>query len=96
MSAFIHTLQPEPVPGFVERLDMFLSDTLARIDHADDTKQAAANAAMDELLDSTVGLDNFVVADMPISNTRAALYVHLNASVSGTPQPHASRRRNAC
>lgn len=47
-----------------------------------DKKKQAADAAMDELLDSTVGLNNFVVADMPITNTRAGLYIYLNAAVS--------------
>ena len=46
-----------------------------------DKKKQAANAAMDELLDSTVGLENYVVADIPISNTRSALYIYLNSSV---------------
>lgn len=37
---------------------------------------------MDELLDSTVGLDGFVIPDIPITDSRAALYVYLNAAVS--------------
>lgn len=44
---------------------------------------------MDELIDSAVGLDNFVIPEIPIANTRAGLYVHLNASV-GTPFPYPS------
>ncbi|UNI19114.1 mediator complex subunit [Purpureocillium takamizusanense] len=83
MSGFIHTLQA--APGFVERLEMFRSETLAKFDPADKKKQAAANAAMDELLENAAGLDDFVVADIPISNTRAGLYVHLNASLAGRP-----------
>lgn len=39
---------------------------------------------MDELLDSTVGLESFVIPEIPISNSRAALYVYLNAAVSVT------------
>lgn len=79
MAGFIQTLQP--APGFVERLEIFRTDTLARLDPVDNKKQAAANAAMDELLETTVGVDNFVIPDLPISNTRSALYVFLNASV---------------
>ncbi|KAG6034550.1 hypothetical protein E4U41_006495 [Claviceps citrina] len=79
---FLQTLQPAP---FVDRLEMFRTDTLAKLDPADKKKQAAANAAMDELIDTTVGLDNFVIPDIPISNTKAALYIHLNASLVGRP-----------
>lgn len=60
---------------------MFRTDTLAKLDPVDKKKQAATNAAMDELLDTAVGLNSFVIPDMPISNTRAALYIYLNASV---------------
>ncbi|KAG6014232.1 hypothetical protein E4U43_006794, partial [Claviceps pusilla] len=77
LSRFIQTLQPAP---FVDRLEMFRTDTLAKLDPIDKKNQAAANAAMDELLETTVGLDNFVIQDIPISNTRVALYIYLNAS----------------
>lgn len=60
---------------------MFRTETLAKFDPVDKKRQAAANAAMDELLETTVGVDNYVIPDVPISTTRAALYVHLNASV---------------
>ncbi|KAG5978763.1 hypothetical protein E4U55_005966 [Claviceps digitariae] len=82
LSRFIQTLQPAP---FVDRLELFRTDTLAKLDPIDKKNQAAANAAMDELLETTVGLDNFVIQDMPISNTRAALYIYLNASLVGRP-----------
>ncbi|KAJ6438660.1 proteinrelated to ser/arg-related nuclear matrix protein [Purpureocillium lavendulum] len=83
LSGFIHTLQA--APGFAERLEMFRSDTLAKFDPVDKKKQAAANAAMDELLENATGPDDIVVPDIPISNTRAGLYVHLNASLAGRP-----------
>ncbi|KAG5951308.1 hypothetical protein E4U53_003370 [Claviceps sorghi] len=82
LSRFIQTLQPAP---FVDRLDMFRTDTLAKLDPIDKKNQAAANAAMDELLETTVGLDNFIIQDIPISNTKAALYIYLNASLVGRP-----------
>ncbi|KAG6031713.1 hypothetical protein E4U19_007962 [Claviceps sp. Clav32 group G5] len=82
LARFVQTLQPTP---FVDRLEMFRTDTLAKLDPVDKKKQAAANAAMDELLDTTVGLNSFVIPDMPISNTRAALYIYLNASLVGRP-----------
>ncbi|POR33336.1 Mediator of RNA polymerase II transcription subunit 5 [Tolypocladium paradoxum] len=83
LSGFLHTLQPSP--GFVERLEIFRSETLARLDPLDNKNQAATSAAIDDLLENTVGLDNFVVPDIPISTTRAGLYVHLNASLVGRP-----------
>lgn len=79
LGSFIQTLQP--VPPFVERLEIFRTQTLAELDPIDKKKQAV-NAVMDELLDSAVGLDSFVIAEIPISNSRAALYVYLNATVS--------------
>ncbi|XWW96591.1 hypothetical protein V2A60_004568 [Cordyceps javanica] len=79
---FIQTFQPPPL--YVERLEIFRTQTLAQLDPIDENKRAA-NAAMDELLDSTVGLESFVIADIPISNSRAALYVYLNAALVGRP-----------
>lgn len=69
------------MPELTEKLELFRTETLASLDPADKKKQVA-NAAMDELLDSTVGLENFVIPEIPISNTRAGLYIYLNAAVS--------------
>lgn len=67
------------------RLELFRTETLASLDPADKKKESA-NAEMDDILDSTVGLDSFVVPELPISNTRAGLYIYLNAAV-GTSTP---------
>lgn len=75
----MHTMQH--TPGFVERFDVFRTEILGRLDPADKKKHAATHAAMDELLDPAVGLENFVIPDMSIPNTRAGLYVYLNAAV---------------
>ncbi|KAH6606352.1 mediator of rna polymerase ii transcription subunit 5 [Trichoderma cornu-damae] len=77
LASFVQALQP--VPQFVEKLEVFRTEVLAPLDPVDKNSQAA-NAAMDELLDSAVGLDGLAVPDMPISNTRAGLYVYLGAS----------------
>lgn len=79
LASFVPTLQL--VPQITDKLEQFRTEILACSDPADKKKQAT-NAAMDELLDSAVGLDNFVVADIPVSNTRAGLYIYLNAAVS--------------
>lgn len=63
---------------------MFRTEVLAPLDPVDKNNQAA-NAAMDDLLDSTVGLDSLVIPDLPISNTRAGLYIYLGASLVGRP-----------
>lgn len=62
------------------RLELFRTETLASFDPVDKKKESA-NAEMDDILDSTVGLENFVVPEMPIANTRAGLYIYLNAAV---------------
>lgn len=82
LASFVPTLQL--VPQITDKLEQFRTEILASSDPADKKKQAT-NAAMDELLDSAVGLDNFVVADIPVSNTRAGLYIYLNAAVSLMP-----------
>ncbi|KAK2601945.1 mediator complex subunit [Conoideocrella luteorostrata] len=82
LSSFIQTLQAAPL---VDRLEMFRTDTLAKLDPVDKKRQAADNAAMDELLETTVGADNFVIPDLIVSNTRAGLYIYLNATLVGRP-----------
>ncbi|KOS18361.1 Mediator of RNA polymerase II transcription subunit 5 [Escovopsis weberi] len=82
LAKFVQTLQP--VPQIVEKLDHFRTEVLGRFDPVDKKKQVA-NAAMDDLLDSTMGLDNLVIQDIPIPATRAGLYIYLNASLIGRP-----------
>lgn len=64
-----------------QRLVQFRTETLAGFEPVDKAK-AAANADMDDFLDSTMGLDSLVVPEIPISNTRAGLYIYLNSLVS--------------
>ncbi|KAF4338499.1 mediator of RNA polymerase II transcription subunit 5 [Fusarium beomiforme] len=82
LASFVPTLQL--VPQITDKLEQFRSEILASSDPADKKKQVA-NAAMDELIDSAVGLDNFVVAEIPVSNTRAGLYIYLNAALIARP-----------
>ncbi|KAI5461117.1 mediator complex, subunit Med5 [Mariannaea sp. PMI_226] len=81
LTNFVPTLQL--VPEVTEKLELFRND-IANLDPVDKGKQDA-NAAMDDLLESTVGLGNFVVPEIPISNTRAGLYIYLNAALSARP-----------
>ncbi|TLD26352.1 hypothetical protein PspLS_04568 [Pyricularia sp. CBS 133598] len=67
-----------------QRLVQFRTETLAGFEPVDKAK-AAANADMDDFLDSTMGLDSLVVPEIPISNTRAGLYIYLNSLLVGRP-----------
>lgn len=82
LASFVPTLQL--VPELTEKLELFRTETLANLDPGDKKKQVT-NTAMDDLLESTVGLENFAVAEIPITNTRAGLYIYLNASLSARP-----------
>ncbi|KAK8002553.1 hypothetical protein PG989_002272 [Apiospora arundinis] len=66
------------------RLEFFRTETLDSFEPADKKKEAA-NAEIDDILDSTMGLDNLVISEVPISNTRAGLYIYLNACLVGRP-----------
>lgn len=63
---------------------MFRSQTLASFEPVDKQKEAA-EAQVYEVFDQTVGLDSFQVRELPIENTRAGLYIYLNAAVSAAP-----------
>lgn len=63
------------------RLEHFRTETLASFDPVEKGKDIV-KSDMDELLDSTIGLDSLVVPDLQITNSRAGLYVYLNAAVS--------------
>lgn len=63
------------------RLDMFRTSTLAGFEPVDEQKNKS-NAEIEDLFDSTVALENFVVPELPIVNSRAGLYIYLNAAVS--------------
>ncbi|UKZ83590.1 hypothetical protein TrVFT333_011399 [Trichoderma virens FT-333] len=54
LTSFVQIFQP--VPQFVEKLEIFRTEVLAPLDPVDKNNQAA-NAAMDELLDSTSAID---------------------------------------
>ncbi len=66
------------------RLELFRTETLASFEPVDKVKEAE-NVEIDNLLDSTMGLQNFVLPDLEILNTRAGLYIYLNAALVGRP-----------
>jgi mediator of RNA polymerase II transcription subunit 5 len=63
------------------RLEMFRTETLASFDPIDKKKETTNND-MEDILDSAMALDSFVVPEIPITNSRAGLYIYLNAAVS--------------
>ncbi|KAL7925274.1 mediator complex, subunit Med5 [Trichoderma austrokoningii] len=88
LASFVQITQQSPqlpqFQQFINKLELFRTEILAPLDPVDKSKQAA-NAVMDDILDSTVGVDNFVIPEVPISNTRAGLYIYLGASLVGRP-----------
>jgi len=71
---FVPTLQ---IASIAERLELFRS-TLASFEPAEKPK----DGGLEEMLDSSVGLDSVILPELPISNSRAGLYIYLNACVS--------------
>jgi mediator of RNA polymerase II transcription subunit 5 len=63
------------------RLEMIRSQTLASFEPVDKTKDAEDTQVLD-VYDQTVGLESFQIQELPIENTRAGLYLYLNAAVS--------------
>ncbi|KAK8017519.1 mediator of rna polymerase ii transcription subunit 5 [Apiospora rasikravindrae] len=77
MASFVPSIM-QNASQIAARLEFFRTETLASFEPADKKKEAA-NAEIDDILDSTMGLDNFVIPEVPISNSRAGLYIYLNA-----------------
>ncbi|KAF5879332.1 putative mediator of rna polymerase ii transcription subunit 5 protein [Botrytis fragariae] len=85
MAGFVPLLL-QSSPQNVQRLDVFRTQTLITILPVD-KKERVANAEINEILDSTIGMniDNIVVADLPTINSRAGLYIYFNSILVGRP-----------
>ncbi len=70
-------------PQNAARLEVFRTQTMVAIEPVD-KKEAAANKEIDEILDEGMGLgpDNMVIAEIPVVNSRAGLYIYLDSLVS--------------
>ncbi|KAI5859468.1 Med5-domain-containing protein [Durotheca rogersii] len=66
------------------RLELFRTETLASFEPANKKKETG-NPGIDDLLESTMALDNFSVTELPTVNSRAGLYIYLNAALVGRP-----------
>jgi mediator of RNA polymerase II transcription subunit 5 len=60
---------------------MFRTQTLAAFEPVDKHREDE-DAQVYEVYDQTLGLEDFQVRELPTENTRAGLYIYLNAAVS--------------
>lgn len=79
LATFVPTIMHNAGP-VTTRLDHFRTRTLASFEPAEAGKPLAA-PELDQLFDSGVELNNFVIPEMPVANSRAGLYIYLNAAV---------------
>ncbi|KAK3403484.1 mediator complex, subunit Med5 [Sordaria brevicollis] len=78
-----YILQNPSTSGIAERLEFSRGQTLAG-EESSDTKNDAV-AEMHNYMDNMIGLDTWQIPDMPIVNTRAGLYIYINAALVGRP-----------
>ncbi|ESZ90859.1 hypothetical protein SBOR_8751 [Sclerotinia borealis F-4128] len=85
MAGFVPLLL-QSSPQNAQRLDVFRNQTLITILPVD-KKERAADAEINEILDSTIGMniDSIVIDDLPVVNSRAGLYIYLNSLLVGRP-----------
>ncbi|KAH8197355.1 hypothetical protein TruAng_008485 [Truncatella angustata] len=84
LTSFVPSIMQSGASAIADRLEAFRTGTLASFEPVD-KKNEAAKAEFDDLLDSTLGLENFPVTELPVVNTRAGLYIYLNASLVCRP-----------
>lgn len=79
LEAFLPTILPSSAE-VASRLELFRTQTLAGFDPADSKEKDQVEADMNGLLD-LMGSENLQIPDIPSINTRAGLYIYLNAAV---------------
>jgi hypothetical protein len=79
LEAFIPTILQSSAE-IASRLDLFRSQTLAGFDSPSAKEKDGAEAAMNGLLD-LMGSESLQIPEIPIVNSRAGLYIYLNAAV---------------
>lgn len=72
----------QAAPQSAARLEIFRTQTLLTIEPVD-KKEQADRKELEEILDETIGMgmESLVVGDLPVMNSRAGLYIYLNALV---------------
>ncbi|KAJ2905288.1 hypothetical protein MKZ38_005801 [Zalerion maritima] len=78
-----NVIQSGAQPMMVQKFDFFRNQTLVAMDPDLETK--AKDDEMDNMMDPGMALGTFQLPDMHIPNTRAALYVYINAALIGRP-----------
>ncbi|KAL0465541.1 RNA polymerase [Neurospora intermedia] len=78
-----YLLQNPNTSGIAERLEFSRGQALAG-EETSDLKDAAV-AEMHSYMDNMIGLDTWQIPDMPIVNSRAGLYIYINAALVGRP-----------
>ncbi|KAI1342622.1 mediator of RNA polymerase II transcription subunit 5 [Xylariaceae sp. FL0016] len=66
------------------RLEDFRTRTLASFEPIDKKKKETANVELDDF-ESSMALDSIIIPELPITNSRAGLYIYLNALLVGRP-----------
>ena len=79
LERFVPLIMQMP-PEIAGRLERFRTETLAALVPSE--KKDAAVSGMNNYMDNLIGLENFQVPEVPVVNSRAGLYVYLNAAVN--------------
>ncbi|KAI1260493.1 mediator complex subunit Med5 [Xylariaceae sp. FL1019] len=66
------------------RLELFRTNTLASFEPVDKKKKDAPDSTIDTI-ESLMALDSIVIPEIPMINSRAGLYIYLNAALVGRP-----------
>lgn len=81
LEAFVPTImQSQSTHEIASRLEVFRTGTLASFEP--DERKESAVSDMGNYMDNLIGLERFQVPEIPIVNSRAGLYIYLNAAVS--------------
>ncbi|KAI1155687.1 mediator of RNA polymerase II transcription subunit 5 [Nemania diffusa] len=83
LTAFIPSIL-QSSSAIATRLELFRTETLASFEPVDKNKKEVSNMDIDDL-ESSMALDSIVIPELPVSNSRAGLYIYLNASLVGRP-----------
>lgn len=68
-----------------ERLELFRTQTLVPLEPVEKKPQVASDE-IDQMIDSALSMESIPVADLPIINSRAGLYIYLNSLVGFYPK----------
>ncbi|KAK3373899.1 mediator complex, subunit Med5 [Lasiosphaeria ovina] len=82
LDVYVPSLMQAP-SEIASRIEHFRSQTLASFDPTD--KKDTAVSEMNRYMDNLIGLDSFQVPEIQLDNSRAGLYIYLNAALVGRP-----------